>query len=454
MTNCVVYYNTGTANLVRLVVSLYTLRKVWFGRVVVVCEGPQPRWARDMYKHFNVEVQKFKPAAQYSSVFTRKPEVCLAVTHTNCMYIDSDTVICKPINQFFEYLKTSPMVIPRYSKWHYGRWVGRRWYKRFQRLGFSVNPKQELVNMGVLGWTPAAQPLLKEWSHRTQIMDREEFHDTDEIAMGSMLPNPGIKVVPHCWNQSARISHLYDELPLYRKAADLPRIFHFHGGRHFRWEPGVTYQRDFWLRMLEETKQNTPFANELSLAHGDYFYQKYLDCSHVNIITRKDFPKLINAKGYVNGAEIGVSQGRYSELLLRDSRINRLFSIDIWNGKRPGWMGSEEHMHEAQQRMKKFGDRSIIIRDFSAKAAEKFLDEALDFIYLDAGHSYQAIETDLYAWWPKLKPGGCFAGHDWTTNYNWGVQDAVRAFALATNRPFYLTVDDEPETHESWYMFK
>jgi len=29
-------------------------------------------------------------------------------------------------------------------------------------------------------------------------------------------------------------------------------------------------------------------------------------------------------------------------------------------------------------------------------------DEGLDFVYLDAGHSYGSVKADLEAWYPKL----------------------------------------------------
>jgi hypothetical protein len=62
----------------------------------------------------------------------------------------------------------------------------------------------------------------------------------------------------------------------------------------------------------------------------------------------------------------------------------------------------------------------------SPAAAARFEDLSLDFVFLDARHEYDAVRQDLAAWWPKLRPGGLFAGHD----YIWspGVRAAVDAF--------------------------
>lgn len=42
-------------------------------------------------------------------------------------------------------------------------------------------------------------------------------------------------------------------------------------------------------------------------------------------------------------------------------------------------------------------------------------DESLDFIYIDGNHQYSSVLEDIKLWYPKVKPGGIFAGHD----YGW-----------------------------------
>lgn len=41
--------------------------------------------------------------------------------------------------------------------------------------------------------------------------------------------------------------------------------------------------------------------------------------------------------------------------------------------------------------------------------------ESLDYIYVDARHDYCGVKEDLNNFWPKLRTGGIFAGHDYLT---------------------------------------
>lgn len=53
----------------------------------------------------------------------------------------------------------------------------------------------------------------------------------------------------------------------------------------------------------------------------------------------------------------------------------------------------------------------------SLDAAIKFKDESIDFVFLDAGHDYESVKSDILAWYPKIKQGGILAGHDYFPNH-------------------------------------
>ena len=52
------------------------------------------------------------------------------------------------------------------------------------------------------------------------------------------------------------------------------------------------------------------------------------------------------------------------------------------------------------------------MRMTSLEAVREFVDESIDWIFIDGDHSFGAVRGDLRAWWPKVKRGGLVSGHD------------------------------------------
>lgn len=164
------------------------------------------------------------------------------------------------------------------------------------------------------------------------------------------------------------------------------------------------------------------------------------------------------------GVEVGVAEGAYSELLLRDSPLSKLYSIDPWKPFDRQLYNDRynlsEQAHEAlyratAARLGKFGPRSQILRMTSQEAAPLFQPETLDVVYIDANHAYEACRRDLELWWPTLRPGGVFAGHDYLNGElpqgTFGVRRAVDEFVAAHGQRLLLTAE---RAWPTWYVIK
>ena len=55
------------------------------------------------------------------------------------------------------------------------------------------------------------------------------------------------------------------------------------------------------------------------------------------------------------------------------------------------------------------------IRLSSVEASKLYKDGSLDFVFIDAMHTYDGVTADITAWMPKIRKGGVLAGHD----YDW-----------------------------------
>ena len=67
-----------------------------------------------------------------------------------------------------------------------------------------------------------------------------------------------------------------------------------------------------------------------------------------------------------------------------------------------------------------------IIKDTSENASNHFLNNSIDYIMIDAGHSYEAVSIDLNKWYHKVKPGGIISGDDFYVFT--GVTNAVNEY--------------------------
>jgi SAM-dependent methyltransferase len=131
--------------------------------------------------------------------------------------------------------------------------------------------------------------------------------------------------------------------------------------------------------------------------------------------------------------EVGSWKGKSSAFMaveIANSKKNiQFFCVDTWEG-------SVEHKEnpELSQLYEIFLDNMKPVKQFyrpvrlpSLEAVNGFEDNSLDFVFIDASHEYEDVVQDLKAWYPKVKPGGVLAGHDYyPANPEWcGVLRAV-----------------------------
>ena len=152
------------------------------------------------------------------------------------------------------------------------------------------------------------------------------------------------------------------------------------------------------------------------------------------------------------GAEIGVLYADTSAYLLNEFPSLLLHSIDPWlpYEEVPGERNEEQmktYENRARNALFKFGARSQIMKMFSSEAAPLIPDQSLDFVFIDALHTYEAVKEDIALWYNKVRPEGIFAGHD----YSWdGVKQAVHEFDEANNLTGFYT----PVASDIWFFIK
>lgn len=179
---------------------------------------------------------------------------------------------------------------------------------------------------------------------------------------------------------------------------------------------------------------------------------------------RDELGAFLNEAGLTSfGVEVGSQAGIFAATVLAKWRGRGLTLVDPWEfqprstyadiGNDPtgqaGAFTSARRLAESDVRVR-------LLRGYSPDVAERFPDGSLDFVYIDGNHSYPAVTADLHAWYPKVRPGGMFAGHDYLDGIIggclFGVRTAVNDFAESLGLTVAFTVADPPFV--SWYFRK
>jgi hypothetical protein len=129
------------------------------------------------------------------------------------------------------------------------------------------------------------------------------------------------------------------------------------------------------------------------------------------------------------GAEVGVWKGETTFFLLDHAPNLTLHAVDLWE-RQPGHecydvpsvtrgghtekIAFDELYYNFLKKasLPEYNDRLFVHKDWSHKAAVTIPDGSLDFVFLDADHSYEAVKRDIEVWKPKVMPGGFLMGHD------------------------------------------
>ena len=160
---------------------------------------------------------------------------------------------------------------------------------------------------------------------------------------------------------------------------------------------------------------------------------------------RIEIGKLVPPDGIA--VELGVARGIFSELILKTYPNMTLYSIDRWAGDR----GHDDEEFQVAEALLRPYPHSSIIRATFQFTVPQFDDGELDWIFIDGyAHTGQDDGQTLRDWWPKVKVGGIFSGHDYTERWPKTIKQ-VDKFAKELGVKIFLT---DSEEYISWYWKK
>lgn len=141
----------------------------------------------------------------------------------------------------------------------------------------------------------------------------------------------------------------------------------------------------------------------------------------------ENFPS--NSKFVEVGSWKGKSSSFMAVEIANSNKTIDFYCVDTWEG-------SVEHKNQYDldtlyetfiHNMSPLEKYYTPLKMTSVEASEKFEDNSLDFVFIDASHEYEDVKQDIISWLPKIKNGGIIAGHDYYLEYDYypGVKQAV-----------------------------
>lgn len=182
---------------------------------------------------------------------------------------------------------------------------------------------------------------------------------------------------------------------------------------------------------------------------------------------RDDLAAFFAEACFISGAEIGVKEGEYSEVLCRANPSLHLLSIDPWlvrdeyNDHR-GQKIFDGYEALARKRLAPY--KCEILKARSEDCISKIPPGSLDFVYIDGHHDFPHATFDIHEWEKRVRSGGIVAGHDYVfykrpTDVH--VFEVLNAYVLAYDiRPWFLLGEKHPpegdkrDKHRSWFWVK
>lgn len=163
------------------------------------------------------------------------------------------------------------------------------------------------------------------------------------------------------------------------------------------------------------------------------------------------------------GCFVGESIAHFIDLITATGKRPHLYAVDLFDVEemcRDGHHAANQRMNNdgltPEQWIARGGPRCMLAdfyrnlrhrqRDLyltgalvgrSTDMATLFADQSVRYCFLDAGHSYENVRADLYAWHRKVRHDGIFAGHDWFSSEE--IRRAVSEFAVEHGLTLFLT---------------
>lgn len=273
--NGILYYNSGTKCLARLLTSVHSLRKVYDGKICILSTGEESSYAcKSISKMYNCMFKEVSNSLNIKhDYWFEKSRMHLYTPFENTLFIDSDTIIQKDPSVLFDEIEKNDFIVPQFSSWTTKtKIIQKRLHKwdmiDIDLVNYTIQKNDPSVNVGVFGFNKKSL-LMKNWFDFT--IQNLDAVLPEESSCHLLLNLYKGKIIDSKYNYSCK----HD-----KKNIDDSIIIHYHGNKHCRLDQNgsLLYNAEKWLEHWKEIYyKNICFIQKWYNKIGDGKLKEYME---------------------------------------------------------------------------------------------------------------------------------------------------------------------------------
>jgi len=277
---------------------------------------------------------------------------------------------------------------------------------------------------------------IERWKDNVALLE----HGFDTVGV-NLLENPLHYSGNFWWSKSSYIKNL----------PEVPRFVN----RHYA-ETWICSGGPRACEVFNSKIKHYEYIEEYGEENYRFFRDFKIEQNEINVvpvpgIAGSQIPFLLDRSRDLIGIEVGCAFGDSAEHFLKNLR-GKLHSIDPyenyvdWNYDVLDDKVNSSNYMRMLEKTKPYGERFVLHKQFSDDAVNNFENNSIDYIFIDGMHTYEQVLKDCINYYPKLKPGGLFSGHDYYAIK--AVRKSVDEFASS------IGVTVKNGANDTWYWFK
>jgi hypothetical protein len=249
----IIYYNTNTKCIIRLLVSIHSLRKVYDGPISIISQGEESDlYCAKIAEQYDAELVSVDYGIEdgRNKAYIEACKCHQVTPYDVSIWLDADTLVLKPFAEdLWEMVEEHDFVATKFANWSTkGGIVKSRinsWSEIYPEYIEGALEYNDAINCGVFAFNKNCD-VMRDWFNLA-VKGRENFI-ADESCLQVVLHRYKHVLADQTYNHSCRYG---------KENLEDVKIIHYHGRNHcvYNKRKKFKYKGQLWIDMFEQVYQ-------------------------------------------------------------------------------------------------------------------------------------------------------------------------------------------------------